>query len=66
MSSIMLKAAWRSEREPQRIPSSRYQPLRLRPGTSSWILSMMGCRRMEKAKGPKGSPCWTPVQLRIE
>jgi hypothetical protein len=37
-----------------------------RPGTDSLIFSMTGWRTRAKPRGPRGSPCWTPQQLRIE
>ena len=64
-SSMMLIAFIKSSGDPQRVPSSRYHTLIRRLGTSRLIRSTIGWRAKAKPRGPKGSPCWTPQQLRI-
>ena len=64
-SSTIWRALARSAGVPQRVPSSRYQTLMLRVGTSLWIFSTMGCKARAKANGPRGSPCCTPHWLII-
>ena len=56
-SSTMRRATARSSGEPTKVPSSIYQALRERPGTSALIFSMNGWRVRANPKGPKGSPC---------
>ena len=64
-SSTILRALSRSFGVPHRVPSSRYQTLIFKLGTSSLIRSIMGWRVRAKPRGPRGSPCWTPLWLRI-
>ena len=63
--SMMAKAEERSDGAPTRVPSFKYHLLILRLGTSTLILSTMDCKATANPKGPRGSPCWTPLQLRI-
>ena len=57
---MMDRAAARSSSDPHRVPSSRYQALIKRPGTSRLIRSTTGWRASANPKGPRGSPCCTP------
>ena len=62
----MWSAAERSLGRPTRVPSSRYQAFKARLGTSALIRSTMGWRVKANPSGPRGSPCYTPQQLRME
>ena len=66
--SMMERAVASSFSVTQRVPSSRYHALMRRPGTASLIFSMTGWRTRAnfRPRGPRGSPCWTQQQLRIE
>ena len=61
--STMWSAVARLSGEPHRVPSSRYQALMLREGTSCLIFSTIGWSATAKARGPRGSPCCTPHWL---
>ena len=61
--SMMCSAVARSYGWPMRVPLSRYQVLRARPGTLALICSTMGWNVRAKPRGPSGSPCCTPWQL---
>ena len=50
--SMMLRAAASWSGEPIRVPSSRYQEFKVRPGTCSWICLTMGWRVKAKPRGP--------------
>ena len=63
--SIIERAMASSCSVPQRVPSSKYHTFMRRPGTDSLIFSMTEWRTRAKPRGPRGSPCWTPQQLRI-
>ena len=55
--STIWRAAARSSGGPTRVPSSRYQAFKARPGTSALMRSMMEWRVKANPRGPKGSPC---------
>ena len=63
--SSIFRAHIRSSAQPHKVPSSRYQALIIRFRTSLFILSTIGWSVKVKHRGPRGSPCWTPQQLRI-
>ena len=59
------KRAAREARGPTKVPSSKYQIWRQRSGNEA-----KSSRRFrttsEKSKGPRGSPCWTPLDDLME
>ena len=51
------RALSKESSSPAQIPSSRYQQLRVRPGTSDLRDSTRECGVTAKMRGPSGSPC---------
>ena len=58
---MMLSTVNKSSGRPHKVASSKYQLLIKRLGTSCLICSTIGCKVRAKPRGPRGSPCCTPM-----